>query len=129
MGQEHHLAFGPFHLDDAPGHLWQGDQAIPLRPQSLALLRYLVEHAGRLVTRDRAVEAVAPLIQQGGDGGHAALDDDLPLDVHTLALDRDVVREDGRVEHHDRHSARLGDERLAGERQRTAAVGRDPERP
>src|SRR5262247_1074268 len=51
MGQEHHLAFGPFHLDDAPGHLWQGDQAITLRPQSLALLRYLVEHPGRLVTK------------------------------------------------------------------------------
>jgi predicted ATPase len=51
MGQEHHLAFGPFHLDDAQGRLWQGDQAIPLRPQSLALLRYLVEHPGRLVTK------------------------------------------------------------------------------
>src|SRR5499426_3832397 len=51
MGQEHHLAFGPFHLDDAQGHLWQGDQVIPLRPQSLALLRYLVAHPGRLVTK------------------------------------------------------------------------------
>src|SRR5262245_43452074 len=51
MGQEHHLAFGPFHLDDAQGRLWQGDQVLPLRPQSLALLRYLVEHPGRLVTK------------------------------------------------------------------------------
>ena len=51
MGQEHHLAFGPFHLDDAQCRLWRGDQVLPLRPQSLALLRYLVEHAGRLVTK------------------------------------------------------------------------------
>ena len=51
MGQEHHLAFGPFHLDDAQGHLWQGDQVLPLRPQSLALLRYLVAHSGRLVAK------------------------------------------------------------------------------
>jgi len=31
--------------------LWQGEQAIALRPQSLALLRYLVAHPGRLVTK------------------------------------------------------------------------------
>jgi DNA-binding response OmpR family regulator len=62
MGQEHHLAFGPFHLDDAQGRLWQGDQVLPLRPQSLALPRYLVEHAGRLVTKWEAARALlAPL--------------------------------------------------------------------
>src|SRR5262245_9846472 len=51
MTPEHHLTFGPFHLDGTQGSLWQGDQAIALRPQSLALLRYLVAHAGRLVTK------------------------------------------------------------------------------
>ena len=51
MEQEHHRAFGPFHLDGPQGRLWQGDQRIALRPQSLALLRYLVEHPGRLVTK------------------------------------------------------------------------------
>src|SRR5215831_10809836 len=51
MEQEHHLAFGPFHVDGPQDGLWQGDQAIALRPQSLALLRYLVAHAGRLVTK------------------------------------------------------------------------------
>ena len=51
MEQGHPLAFGPFHMDGSPGRLWQGAQAIPLRPQSLAMLRYLVEHAGRLVTK------------------------------------------------------------------------------
>src|SRR5499426_717147 len=51
MEQEQHLAFGPFHLDSTQGGLWQGAQAIALRPQALALLRYLVAHAGRLVTK------------------------------------------------------------------------------
>ena len=34
MEQEHHLAFGPFHLDGPQGRLWQGDQRIALRPHS-----------------------------------------------------------------------------------------------
>jgi hypothetical protein len=28
MEQEHHLTFGPFHLDGTQGRLWQGDQSI-----------------------------------------------------------------------------------------------------
>ena len=44
MEQGYHLAFGPFHLDGPQGRLWQGDQALPLRPQSLALLRYSAPH-------------------------------------------------------------------------------------
>jgi predicted ATPase len=51
MEQEHYIAFGPFHVDGTQGHLWQGAQAIALRPHSLALLRYLVQHPGRLVTK------------------------------------------------------------------------------
>jgi DNA-binding winged helix-turn-helix (wHTH) protein len=51
MEPEHPLAFGPFYLDETQGRLWQGDQVIALRPQSLALLRYLVAHPGRLVTK------------------------------------------------------------------------------
>src|SRR5262249_62337030 len=51
MEQEHPCAFGPFRLDGTQGCLWQGDQAIALRPQSLALLRYLLAHSDRLVTK------------------------------------------------------------------------------
>src|SRR5215475_2634147 len=51
MATEHHLTFGPFHLDRAQGRLCRGAQVIGLRPRSLALLRYLVEHPGRLVTK------------------------------------------------------------------------------
>jgi DNA-binding winged helix-turn-helix (wHTH) protein len=51
MNQEHVMAFGPFRLETAPGRLWRGNQVLPLRPRSLAMLRYLVAHPGRLVTK------------------------------------------------------------------------------
>lgn len=51
MEHEHHVAFGPFRLDVTHGRLWRGEQVIRLRPRSLAMLRYLVEHPGRLVTK------------------------------------------------------------------------------
>jgi predicted ATPase/DNA-binding winged helix-turn-helix (wHTH) protein len=51
MAAEHHLTFGPFRLDLAQGRLWQGDQERSLRPRSLAVLRYLAEHPGRLVSK------------------------------------------------------------------------------
>ena len=39
MAPEHHLTFGPFRLEMPQGRLWRGDQVIPLRPRSLAMLR------------------------------------------------------------------------------------------
>jgi DNA-binding winged helix-turn-helix (wHTH) protein len=51
MTQEHQITFGPFRLDLTQGRLWRGDQVIPLRPRSLALLGYLAAHAGRLVSK------------------------------------------------------------------------------
>jgi tetratricopeptide (TPR) repeat protein len=45
------LTFGPFRLDVTDGRLWQGAHVVTLRPRSLAVLRYLVEHPGRLVTK------------------------------------------------------------------------------
>jgi AAA ATPase domain len=51
MEQEHHLTFGPFRLDTVHGRVWQGERVTTLRPRSLAMLRYLVEHPGRLVTK------------------------------------------------------------------------------
>jgi DNA-binding winged helix-turn-helix (wHTH) protein len=51
MEPEHHIPFGPFCLDVTQGRLWRGDMDIRLRPRSLAVLRYLVAHPGRLVTK------------------------------------------------------------------------------
>ena len=58
MTPEHHITFGPFRLDVTQGRLWRGDQVIPLRPRSLAMLGYLVAQAGRLVTKAEAREHV-----------------------------------------------------------------------
>ena len=51
MEPEHHLTFGPFRLEMTSGRVWRGTQVTTLRPRSLAMLRYLVEHPGRLVTK------------------------------------------------------------------------------
>jgi hypothetical protein len=45
------MTFGPFRLDTTRGRLWHGEQTILLRRRSLAMLRYLAEHPGRLVTK------------------------------------------------------------------------------
>jgi DNA-binding response OmpR family regulator len=51
MDHEHALTFGPFRLDVAHSRVWQGDQVTALRPRTVAMLRYLVEHPRRLVTK------------------------------------------------------------------------------
>ena len=51
MEQEHSLVFDAFRLETTAGRLWRGDQVMALRRRSLAVLRYLVEHPGRLVTK------------------------------------------------------------------------------
>jgi DNA-binding winged helix-turn-helix (wHTH) protein len=51
MESGHHHAFGPFHMESTHGGLWQGDQAIALRPQPLAMLRYLVAHPGLTIEK------------------------------------------------------------------------------
>src|SRR5499426_3088966 len=43
--------FDAFRLEPPPGGLWRGDVRMALRPRSLAMLRYLVARAGRLVTK------------------------------------------------------------------------------
>ena len=43
--------FDGFRLEPPPGGLWRGDVQLALRPRSLAMLRYLLAHAGRLVTK------------------------------------------------------------------------------
>jgi len=51
MEQTHALTFDAFRLEPPPGGLCRDDTVIALRPRSLAVLRYLVMHAGRLVTK------------------------------------------------------------------------------
>src|SRR6266849_266796 len=56
--------FPPFRLDTGDQCLWRGDglaeERILLAPKTFAVLRYLVEHPGRLVTHDELFEALWP---------------------------------------------------------------------
>jgi predicted ATPase len=57
--------FAPFRLDMINECLWchrddKDDERIRLTPKAYAVLRYLVEHAGRLVTQNEILEALWP---------------------------------------------------------------------
>jgi DNA-binding winged helix-turn-helix (wHTH) protein/tetratricopeptide (TPR) repeat protein len=54
------FVFGSFRLDVANASLQRGKQPIVLTPKALNVLRYLVEHAGQLVTKDDLWRAVWP---------------------------------------------------------------------
>ncbi len=58
MGHEQLISFPPFRLDVANERLWRGSSLIPLRPKTFAVLRYLVEHPNRLVTKEELLGAV-----------------------------------------------------------------------
>src|SRR5215475_3049701 len=53
-----HFVFGAFRLDPAAKQLWRGTATVPLRPKLFAALQYLVEHSGRLITREELLRAV-----------------------------------------------------------------------
>ena len=53
-------AFGPFRLDTVNHCLWRANERAPLTPKAFDVLRYLVEHADRLVTQDELLEALWP---------------------------------------------------------------------
>ncbi len=52
--------FQSFRLDIANQCLWHGDVRVALTPKAFDVLRYLVEHAGRLVTADEILQALWP---------------------------------------------------------------------
>src|ERR1700722_4425566 len=54
--------FGSFALDTGNECLWRGGVQIDLSPKPFAVLRYLVEHAGRLITHDELLDALWPEI-------------------------------------------------------------------
>src|SRR4029077_1300307 len=61
-GPEKSYGFAGYTLDQRRGCLRAGDREIELRPKSFALLRYLVENAGRLVPKDELVNAIWPSV-------------------------------------------------------------------
>ena len=54
------IEFPPFRLDIADQSLWHGEQRVALTPKAFAVLQFLVERAGRLVTQNEILEALWP---------------------------------------------------------------------
>jgi len=54
------VIFDPFCLDLGNECLWRGSQAIKLRPKAFAVLHYLLERPGQLVTKEQLLNAVWP---------------------------------------------------------------------
>src|ERR1700720_281031 len=52
--------FHSFRLDVVNHCLWRGNDRVSLPPKAFDVLRYLVEHADRLVTQDEILEALWP---------------------------------------------------------------------
>ncbi|MBI2684676.1 MAG: winged helix-turn-helix domain-containing protein [Acidobacteria bacterium] len=50
-------AFRPFRLDIVNHCLWRGKERATLTPKAFDVLRYLAQHADRLVTQDELLEA------------------------------------------------------------------------
>src|SRR5215471_10766879 len=95
MERQHRIAFGPFCLDVTHGRLWRGEHVLALRPRSLAVLRYLAEHPGRLVTKAELATA--------GVGGDARQHQRAPCEYHGNSRgvgrrsDRTALSGDGRT--------------------------------
>ena len=52
--------FHLFRLDPINHRLWRGDERVTLTPKAFDVLRFLVQHADRLVTQQEILEAVWP---------------------------------------------------------------------
>jgi DNA-binding winged helix-turn-helix (wHTH) protein len=56
--KKHGLSAPPLRVDAANAQAWQGKQLLALRPRAFAVLHYLSEHPGQLVTKDEVIRAV-----------------------------------------------------------------------
>src|SRR5215468_4588551 len=54
------VCFGPFRLDGANEGVWRGQEACKLTRKAFAVLRYLVEHPGQLVTKEDLFQTIWP---------------------------------------------------------------------
>ncbi len=90
------LAFDDFVLDLARGCLLHDGREIALRPKTFAVLRFLVDHRGQLVSKEELLAAVWPNL--------VVTDDTLVQSIGEL---RRVFAEAGKRIHQDGAAARL----------------------
>src|SRR5262245_18832930 len=60
MFEKPSLTFGPFVVDPRTGEVRNGAALHKLTPKAVAVLQYLVDHAGQLVTKETLLQAVWP---------------------------------------------------------------------
>jgi predicted ATPase/DNA-binding winged helix-turn-helix (wHTH) protein len=60
MSGNRQITFGPFKLDESNECVWRGAQLLPLRPKAFALLKFLINQPGQLVTKQQLLDAVWP---------------------------------------------------------------------
>ena len=60
MSSAQQVNFAHFRVDLANEQLWRADTPIPLRRQTFAVLRYLVEHTGQVVSKAALLDALWP---------------------------------------------------------------------
>ncbi|HXH84840.1 MAG TPA: AAA family ATPase, partial [Candidatus Tectomicrobia bacterium] len=65
MRSDRSVTFGPFRLDPGTESIWRGGDEIRLRPKTFAVLRYLAERPGRLITKEELLQAVWPEVAVG----------------------------------------------------------------
>jgi DNA-binding winged helix-turn-helix (wHTH) protein len=58
MEPEPQIVFGPFRFDRTTNRLWQGPRNLGLRARTGAVLRYLLEHPGRVISRQEFAQHV-----------------------------------------------------------------------
>src|SRR5882672_10559121 len=83
MSGQRAITFGPFVVDLQGERLLRDGHPVALRPKTWAVLRWLVERPGRLVTKDELLDGVWPDVTVGDELPgvsvselRAALDDD-----------------------------------------------------
>src|SRR5215211_2490005 len=54
------LYFDSFSIATDVDLLYQGDRVLPLEPRAVRVLRYLAQHAGRVIAKEELLEAVWP---------------------------------------------------------------------
>jgi DNA-binding winged helix-turn-helix (wHTH) protein/tetratricopeptide (TPR) repeat protein len=60
MSADSHWIFLPYQLDPRGERLLRDAKVVPLRPKPFALLRYMAEHPGRIVTHEELRKAIWP---------------------------------------------------------------------
>ncbi len=54
------IGFGRFRVDPRNHSLWKGERELRVTPKAFAVLQYLLDHAGHVVTKDELFQRVWP---------------------------------------------------------------------